>query len=314
MRALVTGGAGFIGSHLVDLLVSEGHSVSVLDNFSSGRKVNLASAMKSGLVEVIEGDIKNFDFGAYFQEHPTDVVFHLAAQIDVRHSVLDPVEDAELNIIATIRLADAARRSGVQKIVHTSSGGSIYGSPSSFPVNEANPLAPESPYAASKAAGELYLEMFHRLYGISVSFVAPANVYGPRQNPYGEAGVVAIFSQRLLSGTPTKVFGEGSNTRDYVYVKDVARAFLLAATTPGNYGRFNIGTGVETSDRDLHTAVAKAAGVADNPEFAPARLGDVPRSSLDSSKARKYLGWKPEYDLERGIQGTLDYFRGLTVD
>ena len=288
--------------------------MSVLDNFSSGRKVNLASAMKSGLVEVIEGDIKNFDFGAYFQEHPTDVVFHLAAQIDVRHSVLDPVEDAELNIIATIRLADAARRSGVQKIVHTSSGGSIYGSPSSFPVNEANPLAPESPYAASKAAGELYLEMFHRLYGISVSFVAPANVYGPRQNPYGEAGVVAIFSQRLLSGTPTKVFGEGSNTRDYVYVKDVARAFLLAATTPGNYGRFNIGTGVETSDRDLHTAVAKAAGVADNPEFAPARLGDVPRSSLDSSKARKYLGWKPEYDLERGIQGTLDYFRGLTVD
>ena len=311
MRALVTGGAGFIGSHLVDLLVSEGHSVSVLDNFSSGRKVNLESAMKSGTVEIIEGDIENFDFGAFFQEHPTDVVFHLAAQIDVRHSVADPVEDAESNIIATIKLADAARRSGVQKIVHTSSGGSIYGRPESFPVSEDNPLAPESPYAASKAAGELYLEMFHRLYGISVSFVAPANVYGPRQNPHGEAGVVAIFSQRLLSGKPTKVFGSGSNTRDYVYVKDVARAFYLAATTPGDFGRFNIGTGVETSDRELHTAVAKAAGVADDPEFAPARLGDVPRSSLDSSKAKRYLNWQPEYDLGRGIEETLDYFRGL---
>ena len=314
MRALVTGGAGFIGSHLVDLLVSEGHPVSVLDDFSSGRKANLASALRSGAVEVVEGDIQNFDFGAYFTERPTDVVFHLAAQIDVRRSVLNPVEDAELNVISTIKLADAARRCGVQKIVHTSSGGSIYGSPTSFPVDEEAPVAPESPYAASKAAGELYLEMFHRLYGVNVSFVAPANVYGPRQNPYGEAGVVAIFSQRLLRGDPTKVFGAGSNTRDYVYVKDVARAFYLAATTPGNYGRFNIGTGVETSDRELHTAVAKAAGVADNPEFAPSRLGDVPRSSLDSSKARKYLGWKPNYDLERGIQETLAYFRGLPVD
>lgn len=309
MRALVTGGAGFIGSHLVDLLVSEGHTVSVVDNFSSGRKSNLSSALEIGSVEIHEGDIRTLDFDSFFRGNPIDVVFHLAAQIDVRRSVLDPVEDAELNVIATVRLAEAAHRNGVQKIVHTSSGGSIYGSPTSFPVNEETPVAPESPYAASKAAGELYLEMFHRLHGIGVSFVAPANVYGPRQNPHGEAGVVAIFSQRLLSGQPTKVFGTGSNTRDYVYVKDVARAFLLAATTPGDFGRFNVGTGIETSDRKLHALVANAAAVPDDPDFAPARLGDVPRSSLDSSKAKRCLGWEPEYDIERGIQETLEFFR-----
>lgn len=310
MHCLVTGGAGFIGSHLVDLLVEEGHSVTVLDNLSSGRLVNLASARQNGDVNVIEGDIRTVDYDELFTQHPTEVVYHLAAQIDVRKSVEDPVSDCETNVLATVKLADAARRHGVRKIVHTSSGGSIYGQPESFPVDEETSVAPESPYAAGKAAGELYLEMFSRLYGIGCSFVAPANVYGPRQNPHGEAGVVAIFSQRLLNGEPTKVFGTGSNTRDYVYVKDVARAFYLSSKNEANGERFNIGTGIETSDRELHTLVAKAVGAPDEPIFAPARKGDVPRSALNSSKAKKLLGWEPCLTLEAGIKETVGFFDG----
>lgn len=309
MHCLVTGGAGFIGSHLVDLLVEEGHTVTVLDNLSSGRLVNLAPARQNGDVHVIEGDIRTVDYDELFTQHPPEVVYHLAAQIDVRKSVEDPVNDCETNVLATVKLADAARRHGVRKIVHTSSGGSIYGQPESFPVNEQTTVAPESPYAAGKAAGELYLEMFSRLYGIGCSFVAPANVYGPRQNPHGEAGVVAIFSQRLLNGEPTKVFGSGSNTRDYVYVKDVARAFYLASNGDTNGERFNIGTGIETSDRELHTLVARAAGAPDEPEYVAARTGDVPRSCLDSSKARRVLGWRPSLEIEQGIQCTVGYFQ-----
>lgn len=310
MHCLVTGGAGFIGSHLVDLLVEEGHTVTVLDDFSSGRLENLHIARSKSDVDIVEGDIRTIDYDALFSQTPTEVVFHLAAQIDVRKSVEDPVNDCETNVVATVKLADAARRHGVRKIVHTSSGGSIYGQPDSFPVSEAIPVAPESPYAASKAAGELYLSMFSRLYGVQSSFVAPANVYGPRQNPHGEAGVVAIFSERLLNGEPTKVFGTGANTRDYVFVKDVARAFYLASHDEANGERFNIGTGIETSDRELHTLVAQAVGASDDPEYAPERKGDVPRSSLDSSKARKLLGWGPSLTLDAGIAETVAFFRG----
>lgn len=311
MHSLVTGGAGFIGSHLVDLLVEEGYTVTVLDNFSSGKMENLQDAIDRGNVKVIEGDIRSVNYDELFSQQQTEVVFHLAAQIDVRKSVEDPVDDCETNVLATVKMADAARRHGVRKIVHTSSGGSIYGQPESFPVNEETPVAPESPYAAGKAAGELYLSMFSRLYGLKASFVAPANVYGPRQNPHGEAGVVAIFSERLLKGEPTKVFGSGSNTRDYVFVKDVARAFYLASNEAADGERFNIGTGVETSDRELHTKVATAVGVADEPEFAPARKGDVPRSSLDSSKARQLLGWTPRITLEEGVRETITYFKSI---
>lgn len=309
MHCLVTGGAGFIGSHLVDLLIEEGHTVTVLDNFSSGRMSNLREAMTSGRVDIVEGDIRTVEYDDLFGKRTTDVVFHLAAQIDVRKSVEDPVNDCELNVLATVKLADAACRNGVEGIVHTSSGGSIYGTPDSFPVNEEAPLSPESPYAAGKSAGEIYLNMFARLYGLKTSFVAPANVYGPRQNPYGEAGVVAIFSQRLLNGESTKVFGEGTNTRDYVFVKDVARAFYLASTKAGNGERFNVGTGIETSDRELHTKVANEIGAPDVPEFAPARKGDVPRSALDSSRAEKIIGWKPQVGLQEGIAMTVEYFR-----
>ncbi|WJZ16864.1 UDP-glucose 4-epimerase [Corynebacterium guangdongense] len=304
MRTLVTGGAGFIGSHLVDLLLSQGHSVVVVDNLSHGKRDNL-----DGRAELVEADVLDVDFDELLARVKPEVVFNLAAQIDVRHSVADPLHDAETNILSVIRLADAARRNGVRKIVHTSSGGSIYGEPSELPVAEDTVPDPHSPYAASKYAGEIYLNTFRHLYGLECSHIAPANVYGPRQDPHGEAGVVAIFSQALLSGAPTKVFGDGSNTRDYVYVADVARAFLLAAGEVGGGMRFNIGTSVETSDRQLHSLVAAAAGASDEPEYAPARLGDLPRSALSYERAKKVLGWEPEVSIEDGVQATVDYFR-----
>lgn len=310
MRTLVTGGAGFIGSHLVDLLIDEGHTVTVVDNLSHGKLENLAAAQESGRVTFIKDDVRTLDFGALFAEHAPEVVFHLAAQIDVRESVADPVADAELNILATIRLADAARQHGVRKIVHTSSGGAIYGEPEDLPVSEDTVPDPYSPYAASKYAGEVYLNTFRNLYGLDCSHIAPANVYGPRQDPHGEAGVVAIFSQALLAGEPTKVFGKGENTRDYVYVGDVVRAFYLASGEKGGGMRFNVGTSVETSDRMLHTLVAEAAGAEDDPEFAPARLGDLPRSALSYARAEKTLGWEPEVPLAEGVRRTVDYFRG----
>ncbi|APT88150.1 UDP-glucose 4-epimerase [Corynebacterium frankenforstense DSM 45800] len=309
MRTLVTGGAGFIGSHLVDLLVAEGHEVTVVDDLSSGRRENLTAALAGGHVELRVEDLRSVDLDALVAEVAPEVIFHLAAQIDVRKSVADPVADAELNILATIRLAEAARRAGVRRIVHTSSGGSIYGEPEDFPVDESVPVDPHSPYAASKYAGEVYLRTFRNLYGLQCSFIAPANVYGPRQNPHGEAGVVAIFSERLLNGEPTRVFGDGGNTRDYVFVGDVVRAFYLASGETGDGERFNIGTGVETSDRRLHTLVAEAAGAPDDPEYAPARLGDVPRSALSADKARRVLGWTPEVDIAEGVARTVDYFR-----
>lgn len=312
MHAVVTGGAGFIGSHLVDLLVENGHQVTVIDNLSSGRRENIARHLESGDVELLEQDIRDADFEAIFKRVEPEVVYHLAAQIDVRRSVEDPLLDAEMNITATIRLADAARRTGVRRVVHTSSGGSIYGEPEQFPATEELHVNPKSPYAASKVAGELYLNVYRALYGLETSFIAPANVYGPRQNPFGEAGVVAIFSRNLLDGKPTRVFGGGTNTRDYVYVGDVARAFYLASQDAGDGERFNIGTGVETTDRQLHAAVAKAVEAEDNPANEPARLGDVARSALSYEKAQRVLGWEPQVDLEEGIARTVEFFRSAS--
>ncbi|KAA8722300.1 GDP-mannose 4,6-dehydratase [Corynebacterium spheniscorum] len=310
MRSLVTGGAGFIGSNLTDLLLQEEDAeVIVVDNLSSGKRSNLQEAQATGRLTFIEADMLELDFNEVFAKHRPEVVFHLAAQIDVRHSVSDPLFDAETNILSTIRIADAARQHGVRKIVFTSSGGSIYGEPTDLPVSEDTPVDPHSPYATSKVAGELYLNTFRHLYGLECTHIAPANVYGPRQDPHGEAGVVAIFSQALLKGNPTKVFGKGEQTRDYVYVGDVVRAFQLAAGKAGGGQRFNIGTAVETSDRELHSAVAAAAGVEDNPDYAPPRLGDLPRSAIDWSKAQRILGWQPQVDLEEGIRRTVEYFR-----
>jgi UDP-glucose 4-epimerase len=197
----------------------------------------------------------------------------------------------------------------VRKIVHTSSGGSIYGTPPVYPTNEDVSVNPSSPYAASKVCGEVYLNMFRNLYDLDCSHIAPANVYGPRQDPHGEAGVVAIFSKSLLSGRPTKIFGDGSDTRDYVFVDDVVDAFVRAGGDAGSGQRFNVGTGVETSTRQLHTAIATAAGTPDDPELAPPRLGDLRRSCLDNGRARSVLGWAPRVQLADGIARTVEFFR-----
>jgi UDP-glucose 4-epimerase len=309
MRTLVTGAAGFIGSTLVDRLLADGHTVIGVDDLSSGRSENIVAAERHDDFEFTKAEIVSADLIGLLADTRPEVVFHLAAQIDVRHSVADPQFDSMVNVVGTVRLAEAARQAGVRKILHTSSGGSIYGSPRTFPTSEDEPVDPASPYAAGKYAGEVYLNMFRNLYGLECSHIAPANVYGPRQDPHGEAGVVAIFSQALLAGRPTKIFGDGSDTRDYVFVGDVVDAFVKAAGEAGGGQRFNIGTGVETTVRQLHSLIAEAAGGRDEPEFHPARLGDLRRSSLDNSRAQQVLGWAPKVELAEGIARTVDYFR-----
>ena len=226
MRSLVTGAAGFIGSTLVDRLLADGCTVIGLDNYSSGRATNLEHLVGHPAFDFVEGDLVGSDLQAVVASAQPEVIFHLGAQISVRHSVDDPQFDAEVNVVGTVRLAEAARRNGVRKVVHTSSGGSIYGTPKQCPTNESALPDPSSPYAASKVAGEVYLNMFRNLYGLECSHIAPANVYGPRQDPHGEAGVVAIFAQALLSGKTTKIFGDGTDTRDYVFVDDEVDAFV----------------------------------------------------------------------------------------
>ncbi|HYB34649.1 MAG TPA: GDP-mannose 4,6-dehydratase [Mycobacterium sp.] len=309
MRTLVTGAAGFIGSTLVDRLLADGHSVAGLDNFATGSATNLEHLADNPEFFFVEADIVTADLHAVLDEHRPEVVFHLAAQIDVRRSVADPRFDASVNVIGTVRLAEAARCTDVRKIVNTSSGGSIYGTPPTYPTSETVPTDPLSPYAAGKVAAEIYLNTFRHLYGLECSHIAPANVYGPRQDPHGEAGVVAIFAQALLAGKPTKIFGDGSNTRDYVFVDDVVDAFVRASGPAGGGQRFNVGTGVETSDRQLHSVVAAAIGAPDDPEFHPPRLGDLRRSCLDIGLVERVLGWRPQVQLEEGVRRTVVYFR-----
>jgi UDP-glucose 4-epimerase len=311
MRTLVTGAAGFIGSHLTDRLLAEGHHVVGIDDLSRGRLSNLALARENTdhRFSFVRGDITDTGFSDVVSSAEPEVIFHLAAQMDVRASVRDPLEDARLNVLGTINVLEAARAAGVRKVVFTSSGGSIYGEPDKLPVSERAGTDPHSPYAASKVCGEIYLGTYRNLYGLQSTSLALGNVYGPRQDPHGEAGVVAIFCSALLRGGQGTIFGDGKAVRDYVYVDDVVDAFVRAAGDAGNGRRFNIGTGVGTSVRQLHKAIADAAGAPDDPTFAPARLGELQAITLDVSSARHALGWEPFTALPDGVARTFDWVR-----
>ena len=306
VRALVTGGAGFIGSHVVDALVARGDEVTVLDDLSTGRRENLDSALAGG-AELVESDIR--DATAVRQlvgDRRPEVVFHLAAQIDVRRSVADPALDARVNVEGTVNLLEASHAEGVRRFVNTSTGGAIYGEGRAIPAPEDHPVAPLAGYGQSKFAAEGYCALYERLHGLSTVSLRYGNVYGPRQDPLGEAGVVAIFCGRLLAGERPTVFGDGHQTRDYIYVGDAVEANLLAAETDAS-GPLNIGTGVETSVLELVDAQALLHRDGHfEPEFAPRRPGEVQRIALDPGLAHDRLRWQPRTGLEEGLRKTLE--------
>src|SRR5579875_123532 len=309
MRALVTGAAGFIGSHVVDRLVADGHQVAAVDDLSAGHESNLAAARTPAAgapAEFCVLDITEPAFIALARRWRPEVIVHLAAQVSVARSVADPARDAKLNVLGTVNALEAARACGARKFVYTSSV-SVYGIPAALPVGPGAVISPRSPYAASKACGETYAGTYRALCGLDVTTLVLANVYGPRQRPDGEAGVVAIFADALLRGAPTHVYGDGSQSRDYVYVGDVADAYARACGTRGGGQRFNIGTGVATTDLDLHALVAKAAGTPAGPGRLPPRPGDLPAMSVDPAPARAGLGWVPATSLASGIAATVEW-------
>ena len=308
MRALVTGGAGFIGSNLVDGLLARGDEVTVLDDLTTGRRENLESALSNG-AELAEVDVRDAQAVIdLFSRVEPEAVFHLAAQIDVRKSAADPVFDARVNVEGTINVLEAARRTGAGRVVNTSTGGAIYGEGRILPAPEDHPVAPEAPYGQSKFAAEGYCELFSRMHGVSTVSLRYGNVYGPRQDPLGEAGVVAIFCGKLLDGGKPTVFGDGLQTRDYVFVGDVVDANMKAAESNAG-GAFNIGTGAETSVIDLVEALRQHADNGFEPEHAPERLGEVRHIALDCSRAEGELGWRSKVDLVTGLERTLDSLR-----
>lgn len=311
MKALVTGGAGFIGSNLVDALLARGDKVCVIDNLSTGRRENLSGALARG-ARLIEGDITDADVvEATVVECAPDVIFHLAAQIDVRRSVADPAGDARVNIEGTINLLAAAAAHGRPRFVYSSTGGAAYGECDELPTAEDHAVNPEAPYGQAKVAAEGYCALFGRMHGLSTIALRYGNVYGPRQDPLGEAGVVAIFCGRLLAGERPTVYGDGRQTRDYVYVNDIVAANLAAAASVAE-GSYNIGAGVETSVLDLIDELAPHAahdGYNFSPTFAPERAGELRRSALDASRARESLGWQPSVGLAEGLALTLEATR-----
>jgi UDP-glucose 4-epimerase len=299
-RALVTGGAGFIGSHVAEALLAEGFEVEVLDDLSSGKRENLPAG-----VRLHEGDVSTPEAARIVREGRYDVVCHLAAQIDVRKSVADPLHDARINVLGTVNVLQAALEFGTQ-VVFSSTGGAIYGE-CERPATEDAPRLPVAPYGTAKLAAEEYLATFNRLHGTLHVSLRYGNVYGPRQDPHGEAGVVAIFFNRLREGERPKIFGDGSASRDYVYVSDVVRATLAAAGQDG--GVFNVGTGRDTSVVELLELCQRTAGTSLEAEFVAARPGELQRSVLDPARAVDELGWRPEKSLEDGLRETWEFFK-----
>ncbi len=308
MKALVTGGAGFIGSNLVDALLARGDEVTVVDNLSTGRLVNLEGALANG-AELVELDIRDREgLAELAAARRPERIFHLAAQIDVRKSLADPAFDAAVNVGGTANVLDAARAAATPRIVFVSTGGAIYGEGEGkqLPLDESTPVAPMSAYGQSKFAAEGYLGLFERLYGISGIALRLGNVYGPRQDPLGEAGVIAIFCGKLKSGERPLIFGDGTQTRDYIYVGDVVAAALAAAESEATEP-VNIGTGREASVLELAETLGRLGGSDGfEPEFAPPRAGEVQQISLDASRAEALLDWAPTKSLEEGLRLTLD--------
>ena len=310
MKALVTGGAGFIGSNLVDALLERGDDVTVLDNLSTGKKENLESAIAGGAVLA---DV-DFRVGQAVNDLVSrvnpDVIFHLGAQIDVRKSVADPAYDATINVVGTINMLAAAQAAGVRRFVNASTGGAIYGEGRVIPAPETHPAEPEAGYGQSKLSAEGYCGLFRRLHGLSTVSLRYGNVYGPRQDPLGEAGVIAIFCGKLADGERPIVFGDGLQTRDYVYVGDVVAANLAAADSDAG-GAFNIGLGVQSTVMDIVHLLGKLGGRDDfQAEHAPDRPGEIMHIALDATRAREELGWEPKVQLEEGLERTLASIKG----
>lgn len=312
MRALVTGGAGFIGSTLVDRLLAEGHAVDVIDDLSNGSLANLAEARanRGHELKVHQVDIRDGGVVDLIARRRPEVIFHLAAQADVRVSVARPVFDAEVNILGSLNVLEGARIGGARKVVFASSGGTIYGepAPADLPVRESHPQQPLSPYGVAKRAVTDYLNVYRELHSVEFTSLAMANIYGPRQDPHGEAGVVAIFAGLLLDGKPCTIFGDGEQTRDFVYVDDAVDAFVRAADR-GSGLLCNIGTGVETSVNDLYAAMAAAAGTTTPAAHAPPRAGELARNALDPARAQMHLGWESWTTLPDGVAEVLRWFQ-----
>jgi UDP-glucose 4-epimerase len=308
MRTLVTGGAGFIGSNLVDALLARGDEVVIVDNLSTGREANLAQAQAADLVKADITD--GAKLASIVKEAAPEAIFHLAAQIDVRKSVSDPAADARINVEGTINVLEAARQANVQRLVNTSTGGAIYGDVDNIPTPESTPPAPMAGYGTSKFCAEQYCDLYSRLHGLNTVTVRLGNVYGPRQDPLGEAGVIAIFCGKLMEGGRPRIYGDGRQTRDYIYVGDVVRGQLAAADNRASGGAFNIGTGQESSVLDILAILQQEGGRDDfEPEFGEARLGEIERSCLDVSRAQAELGWQAQVALVDGMRATLEASR-----
>lgn len=303
MKVLVTGGAGFIGSHIVDRLVQEGHEVVIIDNLSTGKRRNLNRSAR-----FYKMDIQSWRVERVFRNERPNVVMHLAAQMDVRRSVDDPVFDAQVNILGTLNVLQQAVQHGVRKVIFSSSGGAIYGEQQTYPAGESHATQPLSPYGISKLCGEHYLSYYQRISGIQVVCLRYANVYGPRQDPEGEAGVVAIFIQKMLNNEQPIIYGNGRQTRDFIFVDDVVEA-NLAAMGQSTQGTYNVGTGIETSINELFRILAGTTGSTCKEVHGPAKKGEQARSSIDSAKIRQELMWDPKIDLTDGLKRTVEYFR-----
>ena len=310
MRALVTGGAGFIGSALVERLLAEGAEVDVIDDLSTGRLANLAAArtIGAGRFTFHRLDVRSPGVVDVIAKREPEVVFHLAAQADVRVSVANPVFDADVNILGSLNVCQGALLAGARKVVFAGSGGTLYGLPEDLPVAEDHPRQPISPYGVAKKAVGDYLHYYREVRGLDYTVLALANVYGPRQDPHGEAGVVAIFAGKLLNRSIPTIYGDGEQTRDFVYVEDVADAFVRARDGAGGV-LANVGTGIETSVNQLFAVMARLTRFKESPLYAPSRPGELSRSALDPTLLGELLGWKAATSLEDGLARTLAWFR-----